>query len=150
MVTRLFYAMAAMAVLAFAACEKNEEPAPEPVNGTYIGSLEVSGNGAASFTDTGIEWVLQEQSDKTYTLYMNQTRFSSMMPVYLDMEVRGMVNQASNGNFLYETASIIPFYNGTEQTNREMTNVKCEADDTYMTVTFTCMGLNATYRGTAK
>lgn len=147
---KLFFTAAAIAVMAFAGCEKENTAEKEVLNGTYVGTLEVSGPNAAPFADNDIEWILEEQSDNTYTLYMNKTRFSSMMPVYLDMEVRGMTNQASGGAFKYETASIIPFYNGAEQPNRVMTDVKCEADEHNMEVTFTCMGLNATYRGVAK
>lgn len=145
---KLFFTAAVIATMVFAGCKKENTSENEALTGTYIGTLEVAGS--EPFTDSDIEWVLEEQSDNTYTLYMNKTRFSSRMPVYLDMEVRDMKNQGTASVFRYETASIIPYYNGLKQEDRVMTDVRCEADEQHMEVTFTCMGMNATYRGIAK
>ena len=156
MIKKMFYALAAVAVIAFAACEKDEEN-PTGTSGndpatiesrTYVGTVEVTG--AMPFTDPDVEWAIEQEEDGSYTLFMNKTKFSDQMPFRMDMEVRGMENQGSDGMFAFETDSIIPYYNGEQQESRIMTDFKCEADDETISVVFVCMGLNVNYEGTKK
>lgn len=141
----LFYAMAAIALFAFAACEKEKNQNEGPHNGI---ALQVYKGGELVFEDKEVKWHLEEQSEEqTFTLFMDKTRFVAEMPM-LNMEVRGLVNQstAENVAFQYETDNIIPYYNGAEYPRYVMTNFSCIRDISQNTkVQFTCAGYDVVY-----
>ena len=149
----LFYAMAAIAVLALAGCEK-EETTETNFDGTYVGTVTVSGENVATFVDQGVKWQLVKEADNTITLKLNQTKFAERMPL-LDMEVRNLPASdklsISNSKFKYShsTGAVIPYYAGTEMPRYEMTGFSLAADNNNLTVSFICTGLQVEYSGNA-
>lgn len=137
---------ATAAMFVFTACDTKEPYLPEE----DIDFIEVSQNGTTVFTEQDVEWRLAEQEDGTYTLYMDQTHFIQAMPM-LDMEVRGLVNNYAadyaDTFFKCEAASIVPYYSGREMPSYTLTKFKCEADDNYITASFTCVGYDVKYKG---
>ena len=103
------------------------------------------------YSDSDVEWrIVQNLACVTpaqYDLYMDGTRFVSLMPM-LDMEVLGLENQHSqpDQHFLYETASIVPSIKGNPMPKYTMSNFRCEVTDwDVLKVRFSCKGYDVTY-----
>lgn len=137
--------MAAIAVIALTgSCTKKQR---------YVGTefeitLQVSMNGTVAYEEKDVKWELAyNQEDNTYTLLMNRTRFIEAMP-YLDMEVRGMTNQATFllDAFLFDDDAIVPYYNGEPMPRYEMTDFHCRIDiNGSCEISFTCTGFQVLY-----
>lgn len=142
---KIIYLIAAVATLAFStACE----------NKKYVGSkvektLSVYQDGELVFEDTDIDWKIERNmEDGTYTLFMNKTHFVEAMP-RLDMEVRGMVNQAETTYYVfkYVTDETIPYWNGEEFPRYVITDFYCAVAITQNAVIeFTCAGYDVYYK----
>lgn len=146
MIKRVFYLIAAIAVIASTtACKKEKQR----IGTEYEITLQVSMNGEVVYEekDAAVWHLSQNQEDGTYTLAMNRTRFIEAMP-YLDMEVRGMTNMASFplDAFVFNADSIVPYYNGEPMPRYEMTDFYCKIDIFGAgETTFTCVGFQVRY-----
>ena len=145
MIKRLFYAMAAIAVIvSTTACQKEKQR----IGTEYEITLQVSMNGEVVYEEKDVTWNLAyNKEDNTYTLIMNRTRFIEAMP-YLDMEVRGMNNMSTFplDAFVFNADSIVPYYNGEPMPRYEMTDFYCKIDIFGAgETTFTCVGFQVRY-----
>ena len=103
------------------------------------------------YSDNDVEWrIVQNLACVTpaqYDLYMDGTRFVSLMPM-LDMEVLGLENQHSqpDQHFLNEKASIVPSIKGNPMPKYTLSNFRCEfVDWEILKVSFSCKGYDVTY-----
>lgn len=103
------------------------------------------------YSDNDVEWrIVQNLACVTpaqYDLYMDGTRFVSLMPM-LDMEVLGLENQHSqpDQHFLNEKASIVPSIKGNPMPKYTLSNFRCEVVDwEILKVSFSCKGYDVTY-----
>jgi hypothetical protein len=103
------------------------------------------------YSDNDVEWrIVQNLACVTpaqYDLYMDGTRFVSLMPM-LDMEVLGLENQHSHPDqhFLNEKASIVPSIKGNPMPKYTLSNFRCEVVDwEILKVSFSCKGYDVTY-----
>lgn len=103
------------------------------------------------YSDNDVEWrIVQNLACVTpaqYDLYMDGTRFVSLMPM-LDMEVLGLENQHSqpDQHFLSEKASIVPSIKGNPMPKYTLSNFRCEVVDwEILKVSFSCKGYDVTY-----
>lgn len=103
------------------------------------------------YSDNDVEWrIVQNLACVTpaqYDLYMDGTRFVSLMPM-LDMEVLGLENQHSqpDQHFLNEKASIVPSIKGNLMPKYTLSNFRCEVVDwEILKVSFSCKGYDVTY-----
>ena len=103
------------------------------------------------YSDNDVEWrIVQNLACVTpaqYDLYMDGTRFVSLMPM-LDMEVLGLENQHSqpDQHFLNEKASIVPSIKGNPMPKYTLSNFRCEVVDwEILKVSFSCKGYDVIY-----
>jgi hypothetical protein len=143
---RLFFAVAVtiFSAVAFVGCEiLSRDFSDDDV-------LVVKQDGKVKYSDSDVRWRLVEspKGSGSYTLYMDGTRFVSMMPM-LDMEVHKLVNQHPDPehHFLFETKSIVPSIKGNPMPKYTLTNFRCEVEDwEVLRVSFTCKESDATYQ----
>lgn len=103
------------------------------------------------YSDNDVEWRIVQNlacvTQAQYDLYMDGTRFVSLMPM-LDMEVLGLENQHSqpDQHFLNEKASIVPSIKGNPMPKYTLSNFRCEVVDwEILKVSFSCKGYDVTY-----
>lgn len=134
-----------MAALTMASCSDKE---PNLIS--TIDVLIVYDGGSLVYEQDNVKWRLVKNSDDSYTLYMDQTRFMEEMP-YLDMEVQGLENQYASEfadmYFKFDADEMVPVFNGQNMTQYALTDFHCDTDEQALNVRFKCMGYDVRYRG---
>lgn len=134
-----------MAALTMASCSDKE---PNLIS--TIDVLIVYDGGSLVYEQDNVKWRLVKNSDDSYTLYMDQTRFMEEMP-YLDMEVQGLENQYAaefaDMYFKFDADEMVPVFNGQNMTQYALTDFHCDTDEQALNVRFKCMGHDVRYRG---
>ena len=97
---------------------------------TYIGELTTNG-----YTYKNAKMELIEKGT-TITLTMRHVKFAKLMPVKVDVEVKGLTANRRQRAVLLNGNNIIPLSNGKPHANRTIHDFKGIADAT--TLTFEC------------
>ena len=94
---------------------------------TYIGELTTNG-----YTYKNAKMELSEKG-ATVTLMMRHVKFAKLMPVKVDVEVKGLTANKQQGVVSLNGNNIIPLSNGKPHANRTIHDFKGIADATILT-----------------
>jgi hypothetical protein len=77
--------------LCFVACDKDDPDPVEIPDGAYIGTLSVDQNDGTFYTQENVVVDFEILPDNTATVVMKQVKFSSRMPIVLNMQIAGIL-----------------------------------------------------------
>jgi len=144
--------LAALVVAAFVSCEKDEdqkEAVVEVVSETYVGSLSVNQNDGTFFTlDSVSVEVNPTDGDSTLNMIMRGVKFSSRMPVSLDMTVNGIAYTSTTTNVSLSGNNIIPIAMGGEFPDYTITNYVGTITDGVLSFSMVCGKYPLTFTST--
>jgi len=134
--------LAALVVVAFASCDKEDdqkEETVEVVSETYVGSMSVNQNDGTFFTMDSVSIdVTPKDGDSTVTILMHAVTFSDLMPVSLDITVNGIAYTSTTTEVNLSGNNIIPIAMGGEFPAYTITNFAGTITDGVFSFSMVC------------
>lgn len=97
------------ALLAFVACNKNNENQPEPFSGaSYQGTVSVTYQGQDNDNPDIKVDVTKDETGNTLSITIYQIKFVPQMPVTVDVTIPGVAYSEKNGVVSFQGDNIIP------------------------------------------
>jgi len=143
--------LAALVVMAFASCDKEEdqkEDVVEVVSETYVGKLSVDQTDGTFFTMDSVSVdVNPVDGDSTVVMVMHGVTFSARMPVALDMTVNGIAYTSTTTNVSLSGNNLVPIAMGGEFPAYTITNYAGTITDGKLSFSMVCGKFPLTFTG---
>lgn len=142
-----FLLILTFAVLLFG-CTKseiNEEFIPQ--NGNYTGTLVVDQNDGTEYTDDSVSVEVIINTDNTVDITMKAVKFSSKMPVTLDMTIKNVPYSVNGKEMVISGTDLIPWAMGGEFPRYIITDLTGSISDQTIILKMSCGGYPIDYNG---
>lgn len=125
--------------------DKNEDIVPQ--NGDYIGTLTVDQNDGTIYTDSDIAVEIIINADTSLDIIMKEVKFSSKMPVTLDMTIKNVQYTINGKVMVLSGTDLIPWAMGGEFPRYTITDLTGSISNQDITMEMSCGGYPLEYNG---
>ncbi len=150
----IFSIIAVSLVLSFASCTETDDDnggqkTPDTTNdSTFVGTLAVDQlNGTYFVMDSVSITMTPNLNQGTMTMLMSQVRFSSRMPVKLDMTVGNIAYVSHQDGYVLSGDSIVPYAMGGAFTAYTITALNGDITDDSLRLSMNCGIYPLTFKG---